>query len=172
MNTKIEIPDGVKVSLKGNSLVIEGEKGSLEKEFNKSKIDVKISEKEIEMTVKNKLKKTKAYTGSVVSHIKNLIKGVTEGYVYKLKIVFKHFPINVAVQGNKVLIKNFAGEKVPRVADILDGVTVEVKGQEIEINGIDKEKVGQTAANIENRTRITGRDIRRFQDGIYITQKG
>ena len=101
-----------------------------------------------------------------------MIKGVTDGWTYNLKIVYKHFPIKAAVQGNVFVIENFLGERHPRKADILNGVTVQVKGEEVTVEGIDRNAVGQTAANIEMATRVRGRDIRVFQDGIYITNKG
>lgn len=105
------------------------------------------------------------------AHINNMIKGVTEGFKYRLKVVYSHFPMTVKVQGDEVVIENFLGEKNPRRAKILPGVTVKVKGSEIEVEGIDKEAVGQTAANIEQATRITKWDRRVFQDGIYIVEK-
>jgi len=172
MNTKVTIVEGSEVAIQDNLIKIKGPKGEIQREFNQNKLEIKVSGKEVEVIMKNKLKKTKAYAGSMISHIKNMIKGVTEGYLYKLKILYKHFPININVQGSEVVIKNFAGEKVPRVSKILEGVKVNIQGQIIEVSGTDKEKVGQTAANIENKTRITKKDIRRFQDGIFITQKG
>lgn len=69
------------------------------------------------------------------------------------------------------MINNFLGEKQPRVARILEGVTVKIGNDEVILTGIDKEKVGNTAANIERATRITKRDPRVFQDGIYITER-
>jgi len=50
-------------------------------------------------------------------------------------------------------------------------VTVEAKGENVTVSGIDKEKVGQTAANIERATKVKKRDIRVFQDGVYIVSK-
>ena len=79
--------------------------------------------------------------------------------------------MNVKIQGDKFVIDNFLGEKYPRKAKILKNVTVEVKGQDVTLKGIDKELVSQTAANIEQITKITKRDLRVFQDGIYITEK-
>lgn len=111
-------------------------------------------------------------TGTIAAHIRNMIKGVTKGYTYRLKIVYAHFPMKVTVKGDTVVIENFLGERAPRYAKILPGVKVEVKGEEVIVSGIDKEKVGQTAANIELATRVRGFDIRKFQDGIYIVSKG
>jgi len=88
-----------------------------------------------------------------------------------MKVVYAHFPINVSVEGKLVVIKNFAGEKTPRHAHIFGDVKVDVKGQDIVLKGLDREEVGQTAANIETATKIRRKDIRVFQDGVYITSK-
>jgi large subunit ribosomal protein L6 len=101
-----------------------------------------------------------------------MIKGVTNGFTYKLAIVYSHFPISVSVKKGFIEIYNFTGEKNPRIAKIVGNTSVEVKGKEIIVSGVNKEEVGQTAANIEQAARVKGRDIRIFQDGIYITEKG
>ena len=99
-------------------------------------------------------------------------KGVTKGFEYKMKTVFSHFPIKTSVEGNEFIIQNFLGERSARRAKILEGVNVEAKGEDITVQGIDKEKVGQTVANIERATKVKKRDIRVFQDGIYRISKG
>ncbi|HDM44934.1 MAG TPA: 50S ribosomal protein L6, partial [Candidatus Bathyarchaeota archaeon] len=100
--------------------------------------------------------------------INNMIKGVTEGFVYKMKIVFSHFPISVRVDGDQVLIENFTGEKSPRRAKIIGDTKVTVKGDDIIIEGIDINAVSQTAANIQQATKIKNKDPRVFLDGIYV----
>jgi len=76
------------------------------------------------------------------------------------------------VQGNKFIVNNYFGERVPRSAAILDGVQVKVQNKtEVVVTGIDKEAVGQTAANIERSTTVKKRDRRVFQDGIYLIEK-
>jgi large subunit ribosomal protein L6 len=89
-----------------------------------------------------------------------------------MKTVFSHFPIKTIVEGNQLVIQNFLGERFPRRADILENVKIEVKGEILILTSIDKEKVGQTAANIERATKVKNRDIRVFQDGIYIVKRG
>ena len=110
--------------------------------------------------------------GTFRSHITNMIIGVTAGFEYKMKIVYSHFPVKTSVKGDKFVIENFLGEKYPRSASILGDTKISTKGDEVVLTGSDKEHVGQTAANIEQITRIKGYDPRVFQDGIYITQKG
>ncbi len=109
--------------------------------------------------------------GTTRAHINNMITGVTEGFTYHMKIVFAHFPMNVKVNGNKVNIDNFLGERHPRTAKIVGSAKVNVKGDEVTVTGINKEDVGQTVANLEQATKIKGRDPRVFQDGIYLIDK-
>ena len=133
---------------------------------------MRINDKNIEIESKNVRKKGKAMIGTWVALINNMIRGVTVGFEYKMKTVFSHFPIKTSVEGNEFVIQNFLGERCPRKANILDGVTVVVKAEDVTVNGIDKEKVGQTAGNIEKSTGLnTRRDRRVFSDGIFITSK-
>lgn len=100
-----------------------------------------------------------------------MIIGVTKGYRYYLKIIFTHFPMSVKVVGSEVQITNLIGEKNIRRAQILPGVKVTIKGEDIIVEGIDLEKVAQTAANIERVSKISGFDRRVFGDGVYIYKK-
>lgn len=169
---QITIPDGVTASFENNEIKIKGEKGELTRIFIHPKIDVKVNGKNIEVSSKNVRRKEKALIGTFVAHVNNMIKGVTEGFEYKMKTVFSHFPIKTSVEGNEFVIQNFLGERSPRKAEILEGVNVEAKGENVTVSGIDKERVGQTVANIEMATRVKYRDIRVFQDGVYRISKG
>jgi len=169
---QILIPENVDVKLENNIIMIKGEKGELSQVFLHPKISVRINDKKIEIESKNVRKNEKAMIGTWVALINNMITGVTVGFEYKMKTVFSHFPIKTLVEGNEFVIQNFLGERCPRKAKILDGVTVVVKAEDVTVNGIDKEKVGQTVANIERAGKVKKRDIRVFQDGIYRTSKG
>ena len=79
--------------------------------------------------------------------------------------------MNVALNGNVLSVSNFLGEKTPRELTIEDGVEVKVEGDQIVVTSNQKELAAQTAANIERLTRVRGKDLRIFQDGIYITEK-
>jgi large subunit ribosomal protein L6 len=100
-----------------------------------------------------------------------MIQGCTKGYRYMLKICASHFPVTVTVSGKKFSVKNLLGEKIPRELELKPGAKVEVKGEVIEVSGPDKDLVSQVAADIEKLTKVTERDRRIFQDGIYITSK-
>ena len=169
---KIEIPQGVEISLDDKTVMVKGEKGSLSKELSHPKINLKTKGNIVEIScIESPKRKEKALVGTFKAHINNMIKGVTEGFEYKMKTVFSHFPIKTGVEGNEFVIQNFLGERSPRKANIIEGVTVEVKGENVTVSGIDKEKVGQTAANIERAAKVKHRDIRVFQDGVYIISK-
>jgi len=180
INLCIPIPEGVNVTINGRMVKVEGPKGAIERELWHPGLQIQIEKRdngsEIVIKVVSARKKERAMTGTYASHLKNMITGVRDGFFYKLKIVHAHFPMQVAVtkEGNGVAISNFLGERKPRIAKVEEDVKVEINGKEREIvvSGIDKEAVGQTAANIEQTTRIKGYDFRVFQDGIYIVQKG
>jgi len=169
---QIKIPDGVTISYENNILRVKGEKGELTRIFSHPKIKVKINGNNIEFNGKDVRRKELALLGTYVAHTKNMIKGVKEGFEYKMKTVFSHFPIKTSVEGNEFIIQNFLGERSARRAKILDGVKIEIKGDEITIQGINKERVGQTVANIERATTVKRRDTRVFQDGVYRISKG
>ena len=170
---EVKIPEEVKVEISGNKVKVVGPKGELEKSFIIPKdVKVEIVEGKVRVYTENERRKIKAIVGTIAAHIRNMIEGVTKGYVYKLKIIYSHFPISVKVEGDRVIIQNFLGERKPREAKIIGNTKVEIKGQEIIVSGIDIEAVGQTAGNIEQATRIVGKDRRVFQDGIFIISKG
>jgi large subunit ribosomal protein L6 len=172
LKEQITIPEGVTTTLDNKVITINGEKGELSRTFSHPKINIQINGNTIEIISKNVRRKEKALIGTFAAHIKNMIKGVTEGFEYKMKTVFSHFPIKTSVDGNEFIIQNFLGERSARRAKILEGVTVEVQDDDVTVQGFDKEKVGQTVANIERATLVKKRDVRVFQDGVYRISKG
>jgi large subunit ribosomal protein L6 len=168
---QVEIPPGVNVALEGNALTVSGPKGTLVRDMRFPQIDVRIEDGEVVVSTTSDKKRFLAMSGTLEAHVKSMIRGVVEGYEYRMKVVYSHFPIQLKLQGNRLEIGNFLGEKQPRTAKIIEGVTVKIGNDEVTLTGIDKEKVGNTAANIEHATKITKRDPRVFQDGIYITER-
>ena len=120
-------------------------------------------------------KKQLACCRTVISHIDNLFVGVTRGFTYKMRAVYSHFPINVNLAGDVVEIRNFLGEKRVRKVQMLPGVnyvrSANVKDQ-IEFSGIDIAAVSLTAAKVQQMTNIRNKDLRKFLDGIYVSEKG
>ena len=168
---RVKIPENVQVEINNNEVIVKSGNKELKRQFEHPKIGIKKEGDEVVIACEYPRRKDKAMVGTIRAHINNMIKGVTEGFTYKLKIRYAHFPMKVSVKGNEVIIENFLGEKHPRRARIMEGVTVKISGEDVIVTGIDKEKVGQTAANIEQATKIKGRDPRVFQDGIYIVEK-
>lgn len=174
IETMIDIPSDVKITLHDKILEVKGPKGSVRKDLSKIPVDVSIDGNTLTIRpyiIKRVKKQHKAIVNTMQSIVKNMIEGVQHGYTYKLKIVFAHFPITVKVKDKQVLIENFVGERAPRVARIVGDCKVAVEGEDVIVKGISLEDVSQTAANIENATRIKGKDLRVFLDGIYIYAK-
>ncbi len=167
----IEIPQGVEISLDNTKVIVKGSKGTLERTFDFGKIELKVEGNNAIIGYEKSTRKEKKMIHTISAHIKNMIKGVEEGFEYTLKICPSHFPFTVNIQGDKAIIKNFLGEKVDRICKIPKGADVALNGQIITITSMNKEVAGQAAANFEAATKIKGRDTRIFQDGVYIIKK-
>lgn len=169
---EVDVPQGVTVTLGGATLTMKGQKGQVAREFRFPGIRLAPADGKIVVEAARADKQSRATVGTFASHIRNMITGVTEGYEYRMKIVYAHFPIQVKVEGkDRVSIGNFLGERKPRYASIMGETTVTVAGDRVTITGNNKEHVGQTAANIEQACKIRNRDPRVFQDGVYIIEK-
>ncbi|MBL6733288.1 MAG: 50S ribosomal protein L6 [Candidatus Poseidonia sp.] len=169
----VTIPEGVTATISEDGVVtIAGPKGSLSRTFQSSYIDLFQDGAGLVVRVDLPRRKQRAMAGTWNAHLNNMVKGVTEGFTYNLKAFYSHFPMTLAVNGNTFTVNNYFGERVPRTAEILHNVDVQVTNKvEITVSGIDKELVGQTAANIERCTTVKKRDRRVFQDGIYLLNK-
>ena len=168
----IELPEGVSATLDGITLKVNGPNGNLEREYHSSTLKLMVESDKIIVQVDLPRRKDKALAGTWNAHINNMVKGVTSGFTYNLKALYSHFPMTLKREGNELVVNNYFGERVPRRAKILPGVKVEIKNKvELVVSGIDKELVGQTAANIERCATVKNRDRRVFQDGIYLLSK-
>ncbi len=168
---EMELPEGVNATLNVNMLTVKGKKGEDHRRFIYPGLKVEVVGNKVVMGFNNATKREKKVIGTYEAHINNMIKGVMEPFVYKLKICSGHFPMNVSVSGKKVIVKNFLGEKNPRESNLIEGADVKINGTEILVTSCSKEKAGQTAARIEKLCAIKNKDIRIFQDGIYIIEK-
>ncbi|MFW3145258.1 MAG: 50S ribosomal protein L6 [Thermoplasmatota archaeon] len=169
---EVEIPSGVKIAHKESLFTVKGPKGELERTFVHPRVKVKLEKEKVVIHCSKPKRAELGLCGTWAAHIKNMVAGVTEGFEYKMRIIFSHFPIKTSVKGSDLVIENFLGERYPRKAKIIEGVTAKISGDTITLQGIDKEKVGQTAANIEKATVVKGYDPRVFQDGIYLVNRG
>jgi len=167
----IQIPDDVDVSVEGRKVTVKGQKGTVTHDFSHAPISIKLEEKTIRIWAEWPKKKEAALVGTLYSHIQNMITGVRTGFTYKLKIVFSHFPISVKIKDKTLLIENFTGERSPRKVKIAGDVQVKVQSEDVIVQGINLEDVSQTAANIEQATKVKRKDPRVFLDGIYVNEK-
>jgi len=163
--------------VKARCVTVKGPRGSLTKSFKHLAVDIYMPDKE---TIKVEKwfgkKKQLAAVRTVCSHITNMFNGVTKGYLYKMRAVYAHFPINCAITegGTLIEVRNFLGEKFIRKVRMHDGVTVEnSKGQkdELIVQGNSIDAVSQSAALIQQSTTVKNKDIRKFLDGLYVSEK-
>jgi large subunit ribosomal protein L6 len=167
----IQVPDGVTLTLEGKKVTVNGEKGTLTRDFSFVPISIEAEGQTVRVWAEWPRKKEAALVGTIQSHIRNMITGVQKGFTYKLKIVFSHFPISAKVQGKSILIENFTGERRARKVKIIGDVKVKVESEDIVVQGVNLEDVSQTAANIEQATKVKKKDPRVFLDGLYVYER-
>jgi large subunit ribosomal protein L6 len=170
---QIEFPNGIQVKLNPTDVVASLNGKQVKKHFLvNEKIHIElVGSNVIKISAKKASKRELKLINSFVAHMKNIINGLNKEYVYTLEVCNVHFPVTVKTEGDKFKIKNFLGEKIERIANILPNTKVEIKGTTVTVTSPDIEAAGQTAANIEIATKIRNRDRRVFQDGIFITSK-
>merc|ERR1711915_173024 len=175
------IPKPVRVEVKNRIVKIKGPRGVLSRSFQMLKIcfTVTKAKKGTNILVEKWFGKRKevAAVRTVCTHIKNMVKGVTLGYKYKMRAVYAHFPINCVISSDNksVEIRNFLGQKYIRKVNMLEGVTITASPKqkdEFILEGNDIEAVSQSAATIQQSTAVKDKDIRKFLDGIYVSEKG
>lgn len=167
----IEIPENVQVTVNGTEIIVKSQGKEIKKSFNIKNIDLKLEGNKIKVSSKKATKRESTLIGTLVANLKNMINGMKDEFVYQLEVCNVHFPMTVKVEGNKMIIKTFLGEIDNRIAEIVPGVKVEIKGKDIFVSSFNRDAAGQTAANIEQATKITGRDRRVFQDGIFLVRR-
>lgn len=171
MRKEIEIPDEVEVEKSLEEFTFSGPNGTVERKFSYPGVTVALEDGAVVIETETERRKPRATLGTFESQVRNAFRGVTEGFEYEMKVLYSHFPMQVEVKDDTVEVRNFLGEKHPRETNVLGETEVEVSDEEIVVRGPDKNHVGQTAANIEQLTYTNDKDVRVFQDGIYITAK-
>ena len=170
---EIEIPEGIEASIEaGNILAMKKVSNQLKRSIDEEMAISKEGSK-IRLSVKKARKNEKRRFGTMKSHIRNMIDGLSNGFEYELEICNVHFPMTVVFDKAKkeFIIKNILGEKSPRTVPVPGDVEVEIKAPHIKIKSHNLEDAGQAAANLEKITKIRYRDRNKFQDGIFITKK-
>ncbi len=166
------IPQDVNVTVGEEMVTIKKGNNEITKKLFYPTIELKKEGDKVVLIPKKFTKREKKIINTFKAHLLNMFRGVQEPYVYKVKICASHFPMTVTIEGKTLVVKNFLGEKVPRKTTFGNGVDVKIDGDSITITSVDRELAGQTAAKFELCTRITNKDRRVFQDGLWIVEKG
>ncbi|CAH1756257.1 6591_t:CDS:2 [Entrophospora sp. SA101] len=154
--------------------IYKDEELDIPEEVEEISVKARVKAKKIKLIVWHGTRRQVTCLRTVKTHIKNMIIGVTKGFEYKMRYVYAHFPINVHIDGSDVEIRNFIGEKVIRRVKMLESVTIEVSKDikdELVLTGNDLENVSQSAADIQHSTTVKNKDIRKFLDGVYVSER-
>ncbi len=168
---KIELPNEVTASYAQSIMTVKGPKGEMSRRMYVPTVSITAEGNVVKLACPVATKREKCKMNTYRAHIRNMIKGVQEPYVYKLKVCSGHFPMNVSISGDQMVIKNFLGEKNPRMLKLKKGAEVKIDGDIITVQSVDKELAGKVASDIELLTAKSNRDLRVFQDGIYMIEK-
>lgn len=171
LDKKISIPQGVSVEITPTLINVKG-KSEVSRRIGSKMFTIKVEDNTVILAPKKKhTRKEKALINSTASHIQNMIQGVNEPFIYKLKICSSHFPMKVVLKGKVLEISNFMGEKSTRRTTVKDGVDIKLEGDIITLSSPNKELAGQVATDIEKLTKRPAFDRRVFMDGVYLTEK-
>ncbi|AFZ80176.1 60S ribosomal protein L6, putative [Theileria equi strain WA] len=175
----LKVPPEVTISIKSRRVTVKGKHGEITRDFSHLPIDLHMSKdgKSVVIKIWFASRTRIAAIRTCLTHISNMITGVTKKYQYKMRLVHAHFPINsnVSDDGKVVEIRNFLGEKRVRVVKVLPGVLVKKSDavkDELVLTGVDVESVSRSAALIHQSSIVRKKDIRQFLDGIYVSEKG
>jgi large subunit ribosomal protein L6 len=171
LELSMDVPSGLGAQYADEILTITGPLGKVIQDFTKIPVALTVDGQKIAISTAGARRVNRAILNTARSMVQNAIEGVTSGYEYKLKVIFAHFPVSVKVQGKRVLVENFYGERSPRVGEIIGDTKVEVQGEDITVKGPSIKDVGQTAANLEQATTVKRKDQRVFLDGVYVYER-
>jgi large subunit ribosomal protein L6 len=174
----VEIPEGVEITSEplthGKKIFVKGPKGTLEREFDRLRVQIHIEDEKVRIENYFADKSAISMAGTIAGHIKNMIKGVTKGFKYTVRIITSHFPVTCEIQNDVILVKNLYGRRDPIRVPRIEGVDLKIREEEyIDVTGIDIEKVSQQSARLAESSRLRGKkakDPTRFQDGLYVVE--
>lgn len=173
---KVNIPEGCTVEEKNKSIIVSGPKGTETLDISHMLLSVDIEDDALYVRLWSARRKETPIVKTCASLINNLIIGCTKGFSYKMKAIYKHFPITVLVEdaGKKVIIKNFLGSKCDRVIRMRGSAVARLSGEKdyFLIEGPNIQTVSQSAANISQKCIPKNKDLRVFLDGTFVVSKG
>ncbi len=142
----IDIPNGVEIKIENNNhVVVKGPKGQLENDFNPD-LSIKIEDNQVKIERPNDSAFMRAIHGTTRALLANMVKGVTEGFTVELEIVGIGY--RAVMKGKSLELQ--LGYSHPIVYEPPEGIQITVEGNIIKVSGIDKQKVGQVAAEIRD----------------------
>jgi len=174
------VPKGISITIKNRIVEVKGKHGTLRRDFTHLPLELWLAKSNQEVRARMYFAKSKQISclRSCCSHIRNLFDGVEKKYRYTMRMVYAHFPINANITngGKTIEIRNFLGEKMVRVVDMLDGVIIK-KGagnvkDELIIEGPDIDLTSRSSALVRQSCLVKDKDIRKFLDGIYVSSHG
>lgn len=180
---RVLIPEKVTVTIKSRKVTVTGPKGEITKDISHMPLDISIvdsvkqkGQKEVSITRWFANYKRRPLVKTCAGIFKNMFNGVTRGYRYKLRCVNAHFPIKIFIAKDKksVEFKNFLGGAQAKTVIMKPGVTCDVGKKlkdEVVLDGVDVDYVSQTAALINQCVNVGDKDVRKFLDGIYVSEK-
>jgi large subunit ribosomal protein L6 len=171
MIAEINIPEGIQASVEGSKITVRKDSQEIVREFPTRMLKVEVKDNNVIVSNFSDTAKSRAMVGTIKSHVNNMINGLQEPFVYKLKICSVHFPMSVKQSGNMIEIQNFLGEKKHRKIKFPQGADIKIEGPDITISSSNKEIAGMIASKLEQATRLRKKDRRIFQDGIFIIEK-
>jgi large subunit ribosomal protein L6 len=169
--TTVAIPSGVTVSYATGVFTVKGKAGTVIRNLSSPKIKIAVAGQSVDLSSKKATKREKTLINTFAAHIANAIRGVQQPFIYELKICSGHFPMTATLKGTEFELKNFLGESYSRKMSVPKDAKVVISGDKITVESADVELAGKVASQLELVTRITNRDRRVFQDGIYIIKK-
>jgi large subunit ribosomal protein L9e len=173
----VQIPKKVKITCKARKVVVKGPKGTLRRDFSHLSLEMVANKGTFQVRLQMGNRATIAAVRTVCTHVSNMIKGVTTGYRYNMRLVYAHFPIGVNIEndGKLIELRNFLGEKIVRTIQMRGDAKVSRGGRDnkdVVVEGSDLDAVSQSAANIQQSCRVKNKDIRKFLDGVYVDTSG
>nr|XP_027205384.1 60S ribosomal protein L9-like [Dermatophagoides pteronyssinus] len=173
----VKVPSDVTVDVCSRTVCVTGKYGKIQSDFKHISVEIAREGDTLYVTMWNAKSRDKSSVRTLCSHIENMIKGVRHKFLYKMRLVYSHFPININVteDGRVVEIRHFLGEKRTRVVRLDEGVTCvksDAVKDELLLSGIDIRKVSRSCSLLRQNALVRNKDIRQFLDGIYVSEKG